>query len=384
MTVHVKSSSLWWHRSLLWTGVLLFVAFLVTLAAGSWAVASPILAGSAVCLALAAGTGQGMMREMAFTIWIVTGVVIGMVFHVSLIKFPPWFFGLGATKLTVLIIPLLQIIMFAMGTTLSVADFARVLKMPGGVIIGLACQFTIMPLLGFGLAHGMGLPPAIAAGLILVGVSPCGLASNVMSFIARANVAMSVTITALATLISPLITPVLMKALAGEMVEIDVSAMIWDMTQIVLLPVVAGLVFHHFLFHRWKSFERIMPVVSMVGILVMTVVTVAPGHDKVIEVGLVLVLACFIHCTAGYALGYGACKLLRLDTVTCRTIAIEVGMQNSGLAAGLAANLGKVATLGLAPIVFGPVMNFTASVLANWWRTHPVQPVDKKSADAAP
>ena len=380
----MKSSRFWWHRFFLWVGVLFFVVCLVAWSTGARPVALPVLAGSAVCLALAAGTGQGMMREMAFTIWIVTGVVMGMVFHGSLIRFPSWFFGLGGTKLTVLIIPLLQIIMFAMGTTLSLADFARVLKMPGGVMIGLACQFTIMPLLGFTLAHVMGLPPAIAAGLILVGVSPCGLASNVMSFIARANVAMSVTITALATLVSPLITPVLMKSLAGEMVEINVTAMIWDMTQIVLLPVVAGLVFHHFVFRRWKSLERLMPIVSMVGILVMTVVTVAPGHDKVMEVGLVLGLACFIHCTAGYALGYGACKLLRLDTITCRTIAIEVGMQNSGLAAGLAANLGKVATLGLAPIVFGPVMNFTASVLANWWRTHPVHPVDKKCADGAP
>ncbi len=374
----MKSASTSLHRLLLWTGVLLAVAFVVALLAGFKASAPQILAGSAICLALAATTGRGQLREMAFTIWIVAGVVIGMVFHTSLLKFPPWFFGLDGTRLTVLIIPLLQIIMFAMGTTLSVADFARVLKVPGGVLIGLACQFTIMPLLGFALAHAMGLPPAIAAGLILVGASPSGLASNVMSFIAKANVAMSVTMTALATLLSPVITPLLMKALAGEMVEIDVPSMMWDMTQIVLLPVVAGLVFHHLFFHRWKSLERIMPAISMVGILVITVVTVAPGHDKVIEVGMILVLACFIHATAGYALGYGVCKLLRLDTITCRTIAIEVGMQNSGLAVGLATKLGKVATLGLAPIVFGPIMNFTASVLANWWRTHPVKADEKQ------
>ena len=168
-----------------------------------------------------------------------------------------------------------------------------------------------------------------------------------------------------------------MKALAGEMVAIDVPSMMWDMTQIVLLPVVAGLAINHLAFHRWKSLERIMPAISMVGILVITVVTVAPGRDKVIEVGMILVLACFIHTTAGYALGYGVCRLLRLDTITCRTIAIEVGMQNSGLAVGIATKLGKVATLGLAPIVFGPIMNFTASVLANWWRTHPAKPDDK-------
>ena len=380
----MKSASTSLHRIVLWTGVLLAIAFVVALVAGFKTAAPQILAGSAICLALAASTGRGQLREMAFTIWIVAGVVIGMVFHASLIKFPQWFFGLDGTRLTVLIIPLLQIIMFAMGTTLSVSDFARVLKMPGGVLIGLACQFTIMPLLGFALAHTMGLPPAIGAGLILVGVSPCGLASNVMSFIARANVAMSVTITALATLISPIVTPMLMKALAGELVEFDVPSMMWDMTQIVLLPVVAGLLFHHFIFRRWKSLERIMPVISMVGILVITVVTVAPGRDKVIEVGMVLVLACFLHTTGGYALGYGVCKLLRLDTITCRTIAIEVGMQNSGLAVGLATKLGKVATLGLAPIVFGPIMNVTASILANWWRTHPAEPDNKQGTGHSP
>ncbi|MDA0812816.1 MAG: bile acid:sodium symporter family protein [Verrucomicrobia bacterium] len=372
------------HRLLLWAGVLLALACVLALLAGFKAATPQILAGSAICLALAATTGRGQLREMAFTIWIVAGVVIGMVFHTSLIHFPPWFFGLDGTRLTVLIVPLLQIIMFSMGTTLSVADFARVLKMPGGVLVGLVCQFTIMPLLGFTLAHTMGLPPAIAAGFILVGVSPSGLASNVMSFIAKANVAMSVTMTALATLLSPVITPLLMKALAGEMVAIDVPSMMWDMTQIVLLPVVAGLVFHHLFFHRWKSLERIMPAISMVGILVITVVTVAPGRDKVIEVGMLLVLACFIHTTAGYALGYGFCKLLRLDTITCRTIAIEVGMQNAGLAAGLATKLGKVATLGLAPIVFGPIMNVTASVLANWWRTHPAEPEDKQGTGHSP
>lgn len=376
----MNSTPPWLFRLLLGTGVVLALASLGALVAGLAVMASRLLAGSAICLALAAGTGRGKWREMAFTIWIVTGVVIGMVFHASLIEFPPWFFGLDGTRLTVLIIPLLQLIMFAMGTTLSVADFARVLKMPGGVLIGLACQYTIMPLLGFGLAHAMGLPPAIAAGLILVGVSPSGLASNVMTFVAKANVALSVTLTALATLLSPLITPLLMKALAGEMVEIDVRAMMWDMTQIVLLPVVLGLAFHHLIFHRWKALARLMPVVSMVGIFVMTVLTVAPGHDKIIQVGLILVLACFIHCSAGFALGYGVCKLLRLDPITCRTIAIEVGMQNAGLAAGLATKLGKVATLGLAPIVFGPIMNVTASVLANWWRTHPAKPDRPPSA----
>ncbi len=112
----------------------------------------------------------------------------------------------------------------------------------------------------------------------------------------------------------------------------------------------------------------------MVGILVMTVLTVAVGHDKLMQVGLLLIVACFIHSTAGFSLGYLVCKLLKRDRLTCRTIALEVGLQNSGMAAGLAKSLGKVATLGLVPIVFGPVMNIIASTLANWWRNHPVEP----------
>ena len=333
----------------------------------------PALTGCFLGLAIAASTGQGQLRQLAFTIWIATGVVVGMANHQSFITFPSWFFGLGDRELTVLFIPVLQIIMFAMGTTLSVADFTRVFKMPTGVFIGLACQFTIMPLIGFGLARTFGLQPEIAAGLVLVGCSPSGLASNVMAFIAKANVAMSVTMTAFSTLLAPLLTPLLMKMLAGEMVEIDVPAMMWSMTKIVLLPVLAGLVFHHLIYHRLKWLDRVMPMVSMVGILIMTVLTVAIGRDKLMQVGPLLILACLIHSTAGFTLGYFVCRLLGRDQLTCRTIALEVGLQNSGMAAGLAKSLGKVATLGLVPIVFGPVMNIIASILANWWRAHPVE-----------
>jgi bile acid:Na+ symporter, BASS family len=357
------------------------IIFVAAWSTGRTSWVGPALTGCVLSLALAASTGHGLFRQLAFTFWIATGVVVGMAYHKSFITFPPWFFGLEDRELAVLFIPVLQIIMFAMGTTLSVADFTRVFKMPTGVLIGLACQFTIMPLIGFGLAHAFGLPPAIAAGLVLVGCSPSGLASNVMAFIAKANVAMSVTMTAFSTLLAPLLTPVLMKTLAGEMVEIDVPAMMWSMTKIVLLPVLAGLAFHHLIYHRLKWLDRVMPMVSMVGILIMTVLTVALGRDKLLQVGPLLILACLIHSTAGFALGYFVCRLLGRDPLTCRTIALEVGLQNSGMAAGLARSLGKIATLGLVPIVFGPVMNIIASTLANWWRAHPVEPHDDESEE---
>ena len=403
----------------------------------------PVLTGSLLCLSLAASTGRGQLRQLAFTIWIFAAVTVGM-------SFSTWFIGIGRElipeangtdphtqavldrvikvadedgngllspdefkriefqelelkdehfvrgdadkdgvldrlellgeldlqqkcfRFTTLFIPLLQLIMFAMGTTLSVADFTRVFKMPAGVLIGLVCQFTIMPLIGFGLARSFGLPPEIAAGLVLVGCSPSGLASNVMAFIAKANVAMSVTMTAFSTLLAPLLTPLLMHMLAGEMVEIDVPAMMWSMTKIVLLPVLAGLLFHHLVYQRHKWLDGVMPLVSMIGILIMTVLTVAVGRDKLMQVGPLLVVACVIHSTAGFGLGYSVCRLLGRDKLTCRTIALEVGLQNAGMATGLARSLGKVATLGLVPIVFGPVMNIIASTLANWWRAHPV------------
>ena len=359
------------NRSLLGLSTAFAGAFVAVLILGKHAIAPQLLTGCFVTLALAASTGAGILRQLAFTIWIATGVVVGMAFHEFFLIFPSWLPGLGDREMTILFIPVLQVIMFAMGTTLSVADFTRVFKMPTGVLIGLACQFTIMPLIGFGLAHAFGLPAAIAAGLVLVGSSPSGLASNVMAFIAKASVAMSVTMTAFSTMLAPLLTPLLMKLFAGEMVEINVPAMMWSMTKIVLLPVLAGLVFHHLVYHRLKWLDRVMPMVSMIGILIMTVLTVAVGHDKLMQVGLVLVLACLIHSTAGFTLGYFVCKLLGRDQLTCRTIALEVGLQNSGMAAGLAKSLGKVATLGLVPIVFGPVMNIIASMLANWWRSHP-------------
>lgn len=305
-------------------------------------------------------------RKWAFTFSILSAVVLGLVV-------PGLFIEVGDFKFTRLFVPILQVIMFCMGTTLSLGDFARVVRMPGGVGVGLLCQFTVMPLIGFALANAFGLPLEIAAGVILVGVSPSGLASNVMAFVARADVALSVTMTAVATMVSPFITPFLMKLLAGSLIEVDAPGMMWSMTKMVVIPVIAGLVFHHAIYFRAQWLARIMPLISMIGIIVMTVLTVAIGRDNLLSTGAILIVVCFLHVSAGYTLGYFICRVLGLREQTCRTIALEVGMQNSGMASGIAASLGKVATLGLAPIVFGPIMTTTASAIANWWRTHPAK-----------
>jgi len=361
----MKFNLQWISRGLLAIAFVLAIVFVAALGTGQHPWVSPSLGGGFLCFALAS-SGYPALRKWTFTIWIATAVMVGM-------TFPTWFLGVGEFKFTSLFVPILQIIMFCMGTTLAIGDFLRVFRMPGGVLVGLVCQFTIMPLVGYALATGFGFPPEIAAGIVLVGSSPSGLASNVMAFIAKADVAMSVTLTALATLMAPLATPFLMKMFAGEMIEVDAVKMMWSITKMVILPVIGGLVFHHLLLGRMQWVERFMPLVSMVGIIAMTVLTVAIGRDNLLEMGILLIVVCFLHSAAGFTLGYLVCKTLRFDKLTCRTIALEVGLQNSGMASGIAAALNKVATLGLAPIVFGPVMNTTASTLANYWRTHPVE-----------
>lgn len=145
------------------------------------------------------------------------------------------------------------------------------------------------------------------------------------------------------------------------MVQIDAGKLMWDLTKMTVIPVLAGLAWHHWMQHRAKWLSRVMPYFSMAGIIAMTLLTIAVGRDNLLRLGVMLIVICFLHSTAGYFLGYLVCRGLRMNKATCRTIAFEVGMQNAGMASAVAASLNKVATLGLAPIVFGPVMNLTAS-----------------------
>ena len=316
-----------------------------------------------ILLALALG-GSEQWRRLAFTAWIIAAVATSLFY-------PAPFRELWGFDLKKLIVPLLMVIMFGMGTAMSLRDFAGVIRMPKGVFVGLLCQFTIMPLVGFGLTKMFTFPPEIAAGLILVGCSPSGLASNVMAFIARANLALSLTLTAIATLLAPVFTPMLMSLLAGQLVPVNAWAMMLDILRIVILPVVGGLFFNHFFYRRIPWLARLMPKVSMTGIAVIIAIITAAGRDSLLTIGTSLILAAFIHNISGYFFGYWGARLFGLDRQSCRTIALEVGLQNSGLASGLALEMGKVATTGLAPAVFGPLMNVTGSSLASWWRKEP-------------
>jgi len=262
-----------------------------------------------------------------------------------------------------------------MGTELSLKDFANVIRMPKGIIVGVVCHYVIMPLVGFALASLFHFPPEIAAGIILVGCCPSGLASNVMCYLARANLALSVSVTTISTLLAPFLTPLLMSLLGGSFVAINFRSMVWDITKIVIIPVAAGLAFHYLIHGKFKWLDKAMPLVSMAGIALILVVITAAGRDNLLKVGALLLVATILHNVLGYFLGYWSARLLRFHERDCRTIALEVGMQNAGLASGLALEMGKLATAGLAPAIFGPVMNISGSSLASWWHNHP--PKDK-------
>jgi BASS family bile acid:Na+ symporter len=365
------------------------------------------------------------LKSYSYTVGILTAVTVSMCY-------PQFFRSVGGIELKIMIIPLLQIIMFGMGSQLSLKDFHNVIKMPKGVIVGLMCQFSIMPFLGFAIAKTFGFPLEIAAGVVLIGCAPSGLASNVMSYIAKANVPLSVTITSFATLLAPFLTPALMKLLAGAFISIDFWKMMIDIINMVILPIVAGLLFNSFgysnkkirelmleiisysfivllknliflhssqisaaqflgtssidlflfialpiffgyvfrkLFREKKEIlEKALSVISMIGIGIIITIITAAGRDSLMQIGLLLIIACFLHNTLGYFLGYWFSRFLRLDERSCRTVAIEVGMQNGGLASGIALQMGKISSVGLAAAVFGPLMNVTGSSLASWWR----------------
>lgn len=412
------------YKFLLGLAGLSLILFLVAMLTGKSSYTGPCLFGFFAFLAFGV-RGNPVGKGFSYTIMIFAAVTISM-------YYPALFLKWGNFELKATIVPLLQIIMFGMGSQMSYRDFAGVIKMPKGVLLGLACQFTIMPIIGFTIATTFGFPPEIAAGIILVGSSPSGLASNVMSFIAKANLALSVTLTAVATMLAPLITPSLMKLLAGQFVPIDFWGMMLSIINMVILPIVAGLMFNTLAYgsetRRSKLLQGLvygliiagknlilfqtseietgaallqlakdlawfllLPIVaasffsklkgdkktvlnkltalfSMAGIGAIILVITAAGRDSLLDIGLLLILACLLHNSAGYFLGYSVCKLARMDEKSCRTIALEVGMQNGGLASGIALEMGRVATIGLAPAVFGPMMNITGSSLATWWR----------------
>ncbi|ADB36166.1 bile acid:sodium symporter family protein [Spirosoma linguale] len=306
--------------------------------------------------------------NLIYTALIIVAVTTALIF-------PGPFTSIGDFPLKKLIVPLLQIIMLGMGTTMSIKDFEGVIKQPKAVFIGVTCHFMIMPLLGYTLANVFKFPPEIAAGVVLIGCSPSGLASNVMCFIAKANVPLSITVTTLSTLLAPFLMPALMTLLAGQFIEISFWKMMVEIMEIVILPVLVGLALNRIFHKSAVMLNRVMPLISMGGIVLIVAIITAAGRDSLLTVGWTLALCVLIHNLTGFTLGYWSARLFGLDEQSSRTVAIEVGLQNGGLASGIAVQMGKVATVGLAPALFGPIMNTTGSLLATYWSQNPPKDV---------
>ncbi len=418
------------QRLILGSIVLSFIATVVLIAAGELADA-----GIPMVFAFTGAAVYGYLdekyRRMSFTFWVFAFLAAAMYY--------PFLFTDWGFNTQVLVIPMLQVIMFGMGTKLSLAEFKKELKNPKGILIGAAMAFGIMPVFGIMVAKLFQFPPEIAVGVILIGACPGGASSNVMAFLARGNVALSVSITTLTTLLTPLVTPALMKLMANELLEISFLKMMLSSFNLIIVPISAGLICNHVLYGKssWVKenknvaalaisslitliivimvpfpestalikpglilglllisivclvkvimdllkgpkdwMDKILPTVSMVSIVLFVTIVVALNRDKLLVVGLLLVAASALHNFLGFIFGYWGSRLMGMSIRDSRTISIEVALKNGGLGMGLALDALGNANAALAPIVFGKWMNISGSAIANYWRDK--TPADQK------
>jgi BASS family bile acid:Na+ symporter len=348
---------------------LLLVAYSLLSGSTSW-IGAPVIA--LFTLAALYAVGSPRLSGFTFTIWVSAFVAAAMFYPLA---FSTWF----EFELRALIVPLIQIIMFGMGTQLTLGDFRRVFGMPRAVLIGMALQFTVMPFVGKLMAMLFTTDPEVAAGMVLIGSCPGGVASNVMAYLAGGNVALSVTMTSCSTLLAPLATPAMTSLLAGTYVEVKFMAMMMAILRMIILPIVAGLVVNTLLRKLGKAHPSLntvsdfimkgLPYVSMFSICFILAIIAALSRDQLLAGGFVIaiIVAAVIHNFAGYVLGYWGARALKMNESDSRTVAIEVGLQNGGMASGLAINVLKSNLAALPPAIFGTWMNMSGAVLASWW-----------------
>ena len=260
---------------------------------------------------------------------------------------------------------LLGIVMFGMGMTLRGSDFRRVLEHPRDVCIGVLAQFTVMPLLAWLLAKGFALSPDLAIGVILVGTCPGGTSSNVMTYLARGDVALSVSMTMTTTLLAPVVTPFLTWQLAGAWVEVSFTAMMLSIVKVVILPIAAGVAMNAFFADAVRRIVKLLPLVSISAILLIVGGVVAVSASRIMETGLLVMGVVICHNLLGYGIGFVLARAFHMDMAKAKAIAIEVGMQNSGLAASLAMlHFGAAAAIPGA--IFSVWHNISGSLAANY------------------
>jgi len=297
----------------------------------------------------------------AFPLWVAAACGLALVAPAAF----SWFRG-------PLIVGGLAVIMLGMGMTLSLADFGRVASRPLAVVAGVAGQFLIMPAAGWLIATGLGLPTPFAVGLVLVACCPGGTASNVVTYIARADVALSVVMTTCSTLAAVLLTPLLTQVFAGRLVEVDTLGLFVSTLEVVVLPVAAGVALNRF---APAVVRGVLPVAPLVSVLLIALVCgsiIGQNAATVRESGLRLLAAIALLHAAGFAVGYGFARALRFAAVAARTISIETGMQNSGLGVVLAQRHFAAEPLTAVPgAISALVHSVLGSILAAWWRQRP-------------
>ncbi|WP_240342543.1 bile acid:sodium symporter family protein [Methylococcus sp. EFPC2] len=296
-----------------------------------------------------------------FPFWVLTCSGLALVY-------PHWFTWFSGT----MIVWGLAAIMIGMGITLSFQDFRRVARMPRQVLIGVIAHFSIMPLLGWSIAQGLALEPQLAVGLILVACCPCGTASNVVSYIARADVALSVLMTLCSTFAAVVMTPLLTKWLAGAYVTVDAWSLFVNTLQVVALPVLLGMLLNRYTPRLVSAVTPVAPFVSVIFIALICASVIGANADTVRTSALKLLSAVALLHLGGFALGYAMARMLKLQERTCRTISIEVGMQNSGLGAVLArASFPQMALAPVPSAISASFHSIIGSLLAAWWRLRP-------------
>ena len=261
--------------------------------------------------------------------------------------------------------PLLGIVMFGMGLTLKPADFVPVLRRPKDILIGELSQFIIMPLVAWLLCKLLSLPQELALGVILVGCCPGGTASNVMCYLAKGDIALSVGMTAVSTMLAPLITPLLVLLLAGENIEVNPYAMFLSIVQVVILPIVAGFVVSHWFRTQTEKVTPLLPMISTLSVAAIIGIVVSHNASNILGCSLIVAVAVILHNLSGLVLGFTLARLSGMSKAKSTAISIEVGMQNSGLATSLAATHFVMYPMAAVPgAIFSAWHNFSGSIAA--------------------
>lgn len=307
---------------------------------------------------------------LKFTQFVQKTFAIWVIFFSGLALYSPETFVWLKTYITWM----LGIIMFGMGMTMTLEDFKGVLQSPKAVTIGVLAQFLVMPALAYFLCKIFNLPAEIAVGVILVGCCPGGTASNVITYIAKGNTVLSVACTSVSTILAPILTPAIFYILASQWIDINAMSMLKSILQVVLFPIILGLIARTFLKNKVDHYIQVMPLISVIAIVAIVAAIIAGSKAQIVESGLIILGIVILHNGLGLLLGFWSARIFRLPYADCKAISIEVGMQNSGLGVALAAVHFALSPVTAVPsAIFSLWHNISGSTLATYWATknHP-------------